>query len=84
MAPAVGYGLRKQNRSVVGDPAWMFRALRLVRSEAEVRPVRDPGEAEPSAALVPCLQATTADLSGVEPARVSFIDACRIRGSRAV
>jgi 4-hydroxythreonine-4-phosphate dehydrogenase len=56
---------------VVGDPAWMLRALRLVRSEAEVRTVRDPGAAEPSAALVPCLLATTADLGAVEPARVN-------------
>ncbi len=56
---------------VVGDAAWMRRALRLVGSPAEVRAVREPGETEPSAAVVPCLQATTVDLSGVEPARVS-------------
>jgi 4-hydroxythreonine-4-phosphate dehydrogenase len=56
---------------VVGDPAWLRRAFRLVRSPAEVRPVREPTEAEPSAGLVPCLQATSVDLSKVEPAKVS-------------
>jgi 4-hydroxythreonine-4-phosphate dehydrogenase len=56
---------------VVGDPAWMRRALRLVGSPAEVRQVGEPGEVEPSAGLVPCLRATETDLGGVEPARVS-------------
>src|SRR4051812_27735261 len=56
---------------VVGDPAWMRRALDLVGSPAEVRPVREPGEADPSAGLVPCLQAAAAALGAVEPAQVS-------------
>jgi 4-hydroxythreonine-4-phosphate dehydrogenase len=56
---------------VVGDRAWLRRALRLVGSPAEVRVVEHPGEAEPGPGLVPCLQATTADLSAVEPARIS-------------
>jgi 4-hydroxythreonine-4-phosphate dehydrogenase len=56
---------------VVGDPTWLRRALRLVNSPAEVRSVREPAEAEPSDGLVPCLQATSVDLSAVEPAKVS-------------
>jgi 4-hydroxythreonine-4-phosphate dehydrogenase len=56
---------------VVGDPAWMRRALRLVGSSAEVRAVREPGEVEPGPGVVPCIEATTADLSSVEPSRVS-------------
>jgi 4-hydroxythreonine-4-phosphate dehydrogenase len=56
---------------VVGDPAWLRRAFRLVNAPEEVRPVREPAEAEPSAALVPCLLATAVDLSAVEPAQVS-------------
>ena len=56
---------------VVGDPGWMQRALRLVSSPAKVQPIREMNEAEASAELIPCLQATAVDLSGVEPAKVS-------------
>ncbi len=56
---------------VVGDPAWMRRALRLVNSSAEVVPVQRPAAAEASAAVVPCLAGSTQDLGGVEPGRVT-------------
>jgi 4-hydroxythreonine-4-phosphate dehydrogenase len=56
---------------VVGDPAWMRQALRLVRSAAEVVPVQRPGDAEPSATVVPCLAGSEQDLSRVEPGHVS-------------
>jgi 4-hydroxythreonine-4-phosphate dehydrogenase len=42
-----------------------------VGSPAQVRPVRDPAEAEAGPDLVPCLAASDQDLSGVEPGRVS-------------
>jgi 4-hydroxythreonine-4-phosphate dehydrogenase len=56
---------------VVGDPAWMRSALRLVDTRAEVVPVRSPVEAAPSPGVVPCLAGTDQDLRAVEPGRVS-------------
>ena len=56
---------------VVGDPAWLRKALRLVNSPAEVKPAHEPDEVEPSPSVVACLQATTTDLGAVEPAKVS-------------
>lgn len=56
---------------VIGDPAWLGRALELVRSPAHVHVVRDLVDAEASAAVVPCLPAGDQDLSSVQPARIS-------------
>ncbi len=56
---------------VVGDPAWLRRALALVGSRAEVLVVRGPAEVEATATLLPCLPATDQDLRGVEPGRMS-------------
>jgi 4-hydroxythreonine-4-phosphate dehydrogenase len=56
---------------VVGDPAWLRRALELVGSLAEVRLVTRPAEVEPSSQLVPCLAVSTAKLDQVEPGKVS-------------
>jgi 4-hydroxythreonine-4-phosphate dehydrogenase len=55
---------------VVGDPAWMRRALALVGTPAEVAAVRSPDEARPSAEVVPCLPGSAQDLRGVAPGRV--------------
>jgi 4-hydroxythreonine-4-phosphate dehydrogenase len=52
---------------VVGDPAWLERGLRLVGSAAKV----GPGEATPTADLVPCLAVATANLSRVKAGEVS-------------
>jgi 4-hydroxythreonine-4-phosphate dehydrogenase len=56
---------------VVGDPAWLRRAARAVGAKLEVVPVRDPAEVTATEAVVPCLPATAADLSAVEPGRVT-------------
>jgi 4-hydroxythreonine-4-phosphate dehydrogenase len=56
---------------VVGDPLWMRRALELVCAPAAVRVVERPGQAEPSASVVPCLPGSAEKLEHVEPARVS-------------
>ena len=56
---------------VVGDLAWMRRALDLVGSSAEVRVTERLGECEPAANAVPCVPATGQDLGNVEPGRVS-------------
>ncbi|HYT91549.1 MAG TPA: 4-hydroxythreonine-4-phosphate dehydrogenase PdxA [Gemmataceae bacterium] len=56
--------------TVVGDPGWLQRALRLVRSSAEVRVVTEPATTA-SPTVVPCLPGGEWDLSHVEPGRVS-------------
>jgi 4-hydroxythreonine-4-phosphate dehydrogenase len=56
---------------VVGDPAWLRRAAHWVGARLEIVPVRQPAEVAPSAEVVPCLPATDADLSAVEPGRVT-------------
>jgi 4-hydroxythreonine-4-phosphate dehydrogenase len=56
---------------VVGDAAWLRRALTLVRSSAKLRLVSRIAEAEPSADVVLCLHATKEPLNQVEPGRVS-------------
>ena len=56
---------------VIGDPAAVERALRLVKSTATVQVVAHPAEAEPTAERIPCLQASTADLSAVRTGRIS-------------
>jgi 4-hydroxythreonine-4-phosphate dehydrogenase len=55
---------------VVGDPAWLQRALKLVRSSAEVRVVTEPVAAA-SPTVVPCLPGSEQDLSIVASGRVS-------------
>jgi 4-hydroxythreonine-4-phosphate dehydrogenase len=56
---------------VVGDRAWLDRALKLVGSAARVQMIRHPAEAEPAADVVPCLAGSEQDLSHVEIGRVS-------------
>jgi 4-hydroxythreonine-4-phosphate dehydrogenase len=50
---------------VVGDPGWLRRALDLVGGTGEVVPVREPAEAAATPQLIPCLPATTQDLTRV-------------------
>jgi len=56
---------------VVGDPAWLRRAARVVGVPLEVVAVGSPAEVPPTETVVPCLSATAADLSAVEPGRVT-------------
>jgi 4-hydroxythreonine-4-phosphate dehydrogenase len=56
---------------VVGDVGWLKRALDLVGSAAAVQQIRNPSEARPMSAVVPCLTATNQDLHGVRPGVVS-------------
>lgn len=56
--------------TVVGDAAWLGRALQLVGSPARIADVGQLDAVEPSAQLVPCLAGTTQDLRGVQPGRV--------------
>ena len=56
---------------VVGDVATLRRAIRLVAPRMTVQVVSDPEVAEPSALVIPCLQATDQDLSAVPPGQVN-------------
>lgn len=55
---------------VIGDPSWVRRGLELVGSRVRMRPIAHPSEAEPNSQTIPCIPATTQDLSRVEPGRV--------------
>ena len=55
---------------VVGSRAVLERALACVGVAADVRGIDRPEEAEPSARVIPCLEATTVDLADVRPGRV--------------
>ena len=63
--------VRQARPIVVGDPGWVERGIRLINSSARVQPVGRPGEATPSESVIPCLSATKANLSNVQPGRVS-------------
>jgi 4-hydroxythreonine-4-phosphate dehydrogenase len=56
---------------VVGDPAWMRRALELVGSEAVVHRVEHVAACEATTNLVLCLPASRQDLTSVQPGQVS-------------
>jgi 4-hydroxythreonine-4-phosphate dehydrogenase len=56
---------------VVGDPEWVQRGAAVAGSSVKVRPVEHPSQAEPNSYIIPCLAATTQDLSRVTPGKVS-------------
>ncbi len=58
---------------VVGDPAWLRRAAHWVGARLEIVPVHNPAEVAPTLEVVPCLPATKADPSAVEPGRVTAV-----------
>lgn len=55
---------------VVGDPGTLQRALAMVGSSADIEIVTHPGQAEPVAGRIPCLNPATVDVSAVAPGRV--------------
>jgi 4-hydroxy-L-threonine phosphate dehydrogenase PdxA len=55
---------------VVGDSATLRRAVALLGSGAEVRAIARPDEAEPTARVIPCLDATDQDPAGVRHGKV--------------
>src|SRR5437868_15394246 len=56
---------------VVGDPSWLARGLELVGRPGQVQRVERPGAARPEPNLIPCLQASDQDLSGIRVREVS-------------
>lgn len=63
--------VRQARPVVVGDPDWVERGVRLVGTTARVQTVSRVAEAGPGESVIPVLPATTADLSDVQPGRVS-------------
>ncbi len=55
---------------VIGSADVLERALRCVSGGAEVVRIGSPEEANPSRAVIPCLDATEQDLGDVEPGRI--------------
>ena len=56
---------------VIGDPDWLARGVQLVGSGANVQSVSVPADARPGENVIPCIQATQAELKRVEIGRVS-------------
>ena len=63
--------VQKSHPIVIGDPDWLARGIQLIESAASVQSVSEPVEARPSASVIPCIRATSANLSGVEVGIVS-------------
>jgi 4-hydroxythreonine-4-phosphate dehydrogenase len=55
---------------IIGSASVLRRALKTVGGDARVQVIRDPGEATPTAALIPCIEATREDLEQVRPGKV--------------
>lgn len=56
---------------VVGDVGWLCRAQRSAGFHGKIVPVAQIDDAAPSAEILPCLSATSQDLSGVVSGKVS-------------
>jgi 4-hydroxythreonine-4-phosphate dehydrogenase len=57
--------------TVVGDPIWVERGLKLIGSRARAQMVPQPRESRPAADVIPCLKASAQNLSDVEPGHIS-------------
>jgi 4-hydroxythreonine-4-phosphate dehydrogenase len=57
--------------TVIGDVAWMREATQFAKHPLEVVPIQDLDNARPSQQKIPCLQATTQDLSEVVAGKIS-------------
>jgi 4-hydroxythreonine-4-phosphate dehydrogenase len=57
--------------TVIGDVAWMRRATTFTQQPLDVVPIQDLDNARPSQHKIPCLQATTQDLSEVAAGKIS-------------
>jgi 4-hydroxythreonine-4-phosphate dehydrogenase len=55
---------------VVGSRAVLERALACVGGAARVQEILEPEEAEPSAKVIPCLEATEQDVASVRPGQI--------------
>ncbi len=55
---------------VIGCPVILHRAIEIVGGGLSIQLIRSPEEADPSADLIPCLPATSQDLSTILPGKV--------------
>jgi 4-hydroxythreonine-4-phosphate dehydrogenase len=55
---------------VVGDDATLRRAIALLGTGARVQEIARPEDADPSANVIPCLNATDQDLSTIHPGQI--------------
>ena len=51
---------------VVGDPAWLEKAIQLLHKNAQVQIINEPEQATPKPNLISCTNIKTEDLSGVK------------------
>jgi len=51
---------------VVGDPAWLEKAIQLLGKNAQVQIINEPEQATPNSNLISCTKIKTEDLSGVK------------------
>src|SRR6516165_9199694 len=56
---------------VVGDAAWLRRAIELAKTPVRVAAIRRVDEREPNSDVIPCLVASEQDLSSVEEGKVN-------------
>jgi len=56
---------------VVGDVAWLKRALAGLRQTAAVQPIERVADAKPTADRIPCLTVSTADLGNVPQGQIT-------------
>lgn len=56
---------------IVGDLHWLKCAIELVELDAVIQPVESPTQASPTLECIPCISASSVDLSKIEPCRVS-------------
>jgi len=56
---------------VVGDPAWLQKAIDLEHKNSQMQIIKEPEQATPSTNLISCIQINTANLQGVKPSKVS-------------
>jgi 4-hydroxy-L-threonine phosphate dehydrogenase PdxA len=56
---------------VVGDRAWLERAVQLVGTPVRIMTTKDPATVEATPAIMPCLEGSSADLSRVQSGQVS-------------
>jgi len=62
--------VKQSDPTVIGEPSWVERGVKLAGSKARVAPVSHPSDSMPSAERIPCILATKQDLTRVVPGNV--------------
>lgn len=56
---------------VIGDPAWMNKAVQIINPALQVQAIQSLEDASTDAMVIPCLRIPTANLENVKPCQVS-------------